>query len=198
MEQGIVTIGDNTWYVSIATTPLELARGLGGVASIAPGTGMLFDTGWEHFISVTTEPMIFPIDIVWISSTLSAADLIREVEPNQILTSDSPCRYFLEVNAGETEGIEIGDQVSVLILSRASQQDAIATFAASTITLGFVAGLAKSIISSTLPQTTECFADTEHTVGQSMIFCQTDLDDSFREAIRRAKALYGVVKEFIS
>jgi len=114
--QAIVTIRDKQWSVSIADTFWELVQGLGGLPELAPGTGMLFDTGWEQIAQVTTVPMLFPLDIFFFSQTLVVTEVCRNIEPGYIVTSTLPARYFLEVNAGELEGIESGDRASVEFL----------------------------------------------------------------------------------
>ena len=65
--QAIVTIGDKQWAVGIAYASWELSQGLGGLVELPPGTGMLFDTGFEQTIEVTTVPMLFPLDIAFFS-----------------------------------------------------------------------------------------------------------------------------------
>jgi len=117
--QANVTIRDKQWQTGIATTSWELTQGLGGLAELAPNTGMFFDTGYEQIIQVTTVPMLFPIDIAFFSESLAVTEIYPDVEPGFIVTPTSPARYFLEVNAGELEGIEVGDIVQVEILSLA-------------------------------------------------------------------------------
>jgi uncharacterized membrane protein (UPF0127 family) len=114
--QATITIGDKKWGVTIASTPGELVQGLGGVPEISPGTGMLFDLGWEQTIQVTTVPMLFPLDIAFFSYSLVATEVYRHIDPGYTLTSQLPARFFLEVNVGELEGIESGDQASVELL----------------------------------------------------------------------------------
>ena len=115
--QATVTIRDKKWSVTIANTPGELAQGLGGIPGIAPRTGMLFDLGWEQTIQVTTVPMLFPLDVAFFSDSLVVTEAYRHVDPGCIVTSQLPARYFLEVNAGELEGIDSGDQASVEFLT---------------------------------------------------------------------------------
>ncbi len=117
--QAVVTIGNKQWQTGIAATPWELTQGLGGLAELAPNTGMFFDTGYEQIIQVTTVPMLFPIDIAFFSESLAVTEVYPDVEPGFIVTPTSPARYFLEVNAGELEGIEVGDIAQVEILSLA-------------------------------------------------------------------------------
>ncbi|MDD4984672.1 MAG: DUF192 domain-containing protein [Dehalococcoidales bacterium] len=115
--QATVTIRDKLWNVDVAATPWELEQGLGGLSEIPPGTGMLFDIGVEQAIQVTTVPMLFSLDIVFLSEALVVTEVYRDIQPGYLVNSTLPARYFLEVNAGETEGLENGDQVTVEILS---------------------------------------------------------------------------------
>jgi len=64
-----VTIGNKEWLASSLTT-LGVGSGLGGLAELPQGTGMLFDLGFEQTITVTTEPMLFPLDIAFFSEAM--------------------------------------------------------------------------------------------------------------------------------
>ena len=118
--QAIVNISDKQWNVAMATTYSELVAGLGGYSSIPAGTGMLFDMGSDQYIDVTTVPMLFSLDIAFISGSLTVVGLAQDAPPGQLLVSTQPARYFLEVNAGETDGIELGDPVNVAVTQEAS------------------------------------------------------------------------------
>ncbi|MFC1972405.1 DUF192 domain-containing protein [Chloroflexota bacterium] len=107
--QAIVTIRDKQWVVDIASTSWELSQGLGGLMELATGTGTLFDLGFEQTIEVTTVPMIFSLDIAFLSDDLLVTEVYRSVEPGYLVTSQVPTRYFLEVNAGELEGVDLRD-----------------------------------------------------------------------------------------
>jgi uncharacterized membrane protein (UPF0127 family) len=117
--EAIVTIRDRQWVVDLATTPQKLAQGLGGLPYLPPGTGMLFDLGVEQVAVVTTQPMLFPIDIVFISRALVVTEVVPNTPPGQQVTSQGPARYFLEVNAGEAAGVEPGDPVLVQVVTPA-------------------------------------------------------------------------------
>ena len=107
-----VRISDKEWLVSLAEAPWELVQGLGGIPEIPQGTGMLFDLGFTQAITVTTEPMLFPLDIAFLSEGMVVTEIYRNVQPGYLVTSTSPARYFLEVNAGELDGVDIGSQAS--------------------------------------------------------------------------------------
>jgi len=111
--QAVVTIGDKEWYVDVATLPWEMSQGLGGLVELPPAAGMLFDMGFVQTIEVTTVPMLFPIDIAFLSEDLTVTEIYRDIEPGYLVTSQSPARYFLEVNASELDSIESGASVSV-------------------------------------------------------------------------------------
>ena len=116
--QAVVTINGKQWSVSVANTFTELATGLSGVESIPAATGMLFDLGYDHkHIEVDMSRMLFPLDIIFINSTQGVDGVMQNVQPglSAILDdTDYPgARYFLEVNAGEAEGIEDWDTVDI-------------------------------------------------------------------------------------
>lgn len=123
-KQAIVTIGNKEWITSLADTPWELAQGLGGITEIPQDTGMLFDMGFEQIIHVTTVPMLFPLDIAFLSEDMVVTEIYRDIQPGYLVTSTSTARYFLEVNAGELDGVDIGSQASVEILASVSTVEA--------------------------------------------------------------------------
>jgi uncharacterized membrane protein (UPF0127 family) len=119
-SQAVVTIRDNQWQVSLVTDYLELIQGLSNTPQIPSGTGMLFDLGHDTIFTVTTKEMLFPIDIVRISSAMTVTDVAHDVQPGQLVTSNTPARYFLEVNAGEANGISLSDQAAVQLTASAA------------------------------------------------------------------------------
>ena len=112
--QGVVTIGANQWQVDLANTYWELVQGLSGLEGIPAGTGMLFDLGYDHIIQVTTEEMLFNLDIAFISSSLEVVDILQDVAPGNLVASGAAAAYFLEVNAGELSGVEVGDEAGMV------------------------------------------------------------------------------------
>jgi hypothetical protein len=77
---------------------------------------MLFDTGFEQIIEVTTVPMLFSLDIAFLSEDLTVTEVYRDVEPGYMVASLAPVRYFIEVSAGEMADVEPGVLVSVELL----------------------------------------------------------------------------------
>jgi uncharacterized membrane protein (UPF0127 family) len=115
--QAVVTIRNNQWQVCLATDYLELTQGLSDIPQIPSGTGMLFDLGYDTIFTVTTKEMLFPIDIIRISRSMVVTDIAHNVLPGQLITSASPARYFLEVNAGEANGISPSDHAAVQLMA---------------------------------------------------------------------------------
>lgn len=149
--QALVTIGGKEWGVYLATTPYELTRGLGGLPYIPQGTGMLFDLGAEQLITVTTVPMLFPLDIVFINSSQIVNGLASHVAPGYMGTSEVPARYFLEVNAGEAQGIDKGDQAMISYLINRPQQgtaNGLVNFAGQVLALGLGVSVFRKVVKS--------------------------------------------------
>jgi len=109
----VITIGEDQWAVDVAISQAELEQGLGGLASIPAGAGMLFDLTTPQAIEVTTEPMLFNIDIIFISEGLLVVDIESNVAPGHLVSEATPVRYFLEVNAGEASDVSVGDNVTI-------------------------------------------------------------------------------------
>ncbi|ACZ61403.1 LtrC-like protein [Dehalococcoides mccartyi VS] len=122
--QATVTIGNRQWSTDLATAPWELTQGLGGIQEIPPDTGMLFDLGFEQTITVTTEPMLFPLDITFLSEDLVVTEIYHNVQPGHLVTSMSAARYFLEVNAGELDGLVSGSQALFQLIASESPVEA--------------------------------------------------------------------------
>ncbi len=111
--QVIITVKDKELVAAVAATPWELTQGLGGLPGLAAGTGMFFDLGYPRVIEVTTVPMLFPLDIAFLSDDFRVTEVYRNVLPGYLVTSASPARFFIEVNAGELDGIDVGDEAAV-------------------------------------------------------------------------------------
>jgi len=175
--QAVVIIKGKQWQVSLATSYPELIQGLSSIPQMPSGTGMLFDLGHDTMFTVTTEQMLFPIDIAFISDNLSVTETYRSIMPGYIVTSDVPARYFLEANAGELDDVEAGDGVAVQLLSPAhmpSQSDEIASFGA--MLMALLAGVA-IVIASTKGMMGDAHPLPETVVGQ--VTCEPVLPEHY-------------------
>jgi uncharacterized membrane protein (UPF0127 family) len=112
-----VTIGGKEWLADLAVSSWELTLGLGGLSELPPSRGMLFDLGAMQIIEVTTEPMLFPLDIAFLSEDLVVSEIYRNIPSGYLVTSIQPSRYFLEVNASELDGVENGQVADVSCLT---------------------------------------------------------------------------------
>jgi uncharacterized membrane protein (UPF0127 family) len=81
---------------------------------------MLFDLGYDTIFTVTTKEMLFPIDIIRISSSMVVTDIAHNVLPGQLIDSASSARYFLEMNAGEADDLVPADQVAIQLMTSAT------------------------------------------------------------------------------
>ncbi len=120
-----VTIRGETLRVDVARTPDERARGLGGRASLAPGTGMLFPFERAERHAFWMAGMYFDIDIVWIRDgrIVDVSERLPHPPPElDPLTASlpeyrprEPADLVLEVPAGtaRARGWQPGDTVEV-------------------------------------------------------------------------------------
>ena len=114
MRTATVAIRDRQWQVWVAASPYELARGLSGIHHMPSRTGMLLIFQPQP-VTVNTQQLRFPIDIVFISNQLRVVSVARNVPPGVLVTEQSPVQYVLEINATETAGIEAGEPVGIAI-----------------------------------------------------------------------------------
>ncbi len=139
--QAVVTINENQWSVSVASTTVELTTGLSGVASIPAGTGMLFILPARQLVTVDTSQMLFGIDIIFIKDN-AVLSIARNIEPGYLVTEETPIDMFLEVNVGEAELVEVGDIVSTVSIQEPGfDWSQIISFAIPLAILGFVFGI---------------------------------------------------------
>ncbi|MBA7704922.1 hypothetical protein ES703_113745 [subsurface metagenome] len=140
--QAIITLNENQWTVSLATTYAELTTGLREVASLAAGTGMLFILPTTQAPLVDTTGMNFALDIIFIANNV-VIDVARNIEPGYLVTEETPCDSFLEVNAGEAVDVEVGDTVSTTATQEPGfDWSTLTSFAIPLALLGFVCAMA--------------------------------------------------------
>jgi len=118
-----IVVGKSIFYVEIANAPAEHYRGLSGRKYLSPGTGMLFIFDDEHIRSFWMKDCYIPLDIAFISGDwhiVSIKTMTVWPDPqNQYqkqYSSDKPCKYALEVPAGELKnaGIRVGDKITAI------------------------------------------------------------------------------------
>jgi uncharacterized protein len=111
--------GAECFYVELAVTPEERARGLMFREYLAPDRGMLFiypDEGVHYFWMKNT---LIPLDMVWINGNREVISISKDAQPCQ--TSQCPSigpgqkvQYVLELNGGTSDeiGLAIGDKIT--------------------------------------------------------------------------------------
>ncbi len=115
-NQANIDIGGVRLRVQVADTPSLRERGLSGRQSLEPFDGMLFV--FDEPSTLWMKGMLFPLDIIWISSKGQVADLTENAHPDSYphkFASRSPAEFAVEVPAGfiGQHHISIGDRVSL-------------------------------------------------------------------------------------
>ena len=111
----IIEISGRQWNITVVSDTDSVLRGLSGIQSIQPHTGMLFVLPYEYPITITTQDMLFDIGIVFIGDSHRVTDVVDMLPIGSTYATPVPCRYFLEVNTNEIEesGIMPGQIVSI-------------------------------------------------------------------------------------
>jgi uncharacterized membrane protein (UPF0127 family) len=117
-EGKIVRFEEKEFNFSVADNGLSLMRGLGGVTSLEPYDGMLFDFGQDFDIHMWAKNLTFPVDVAFIDVegvVFQFGRLSPDSEQSFTLKADVPGRYALEVSVGffEDNGIQIGSKLEL-------------------------------------------------------------------------------------
>ncbi len=111
-----LSVGEHTFYVEIAETPDERARGLMHRDSLPDDHGMLFVFDRDQQLSFWMKDTSIPLSIAYIARDGTIRE-IYDMEPFSLepVRSTRSVRYALEVNHGafEQAGIDIGDRVDI-------------------------------------------------------------------------------------
>jgi uncharacterized membrane protein (UPF0127 family) len=110
----IITLDGASIHVTLARTPAEQEKGLGGRDSLLPDEGMLFVFPQDGQYTFWMKDMRFPIDIVWLSGDGRVVYIVPNLSPDTYPHSfapSKPARYVLEVGAGfcTAHTVKIGD-----------------------------------------------------------------------------------------
>ena len=102
--------------VEIADDPIERAEGLMGREDIMPGQGMLFvfddeypRSFWMKNTPLSLDILFFDAEGRWVSSQLSTTPFSTKSLP-----SGSPAQYALEILAGESERLGLGEDTILI------------------------------------------------------------------------------------
>jgi uncharacterized membrane protein (UPF0127 family) len=200
--QAIITLNENQWTVSIASTYAELTTGLRGVASLAVGTGMLFILPAAQAVSVDTSGMNFALDIIFIANNI-VIDVARNVEPGYLVTEETPGDSFLEVNAGEAVDVEAGDSVSTATIQQPGTDfSQIISFAVPLALLGFVCamagGMMTGVVGSSSPPKLLLNSPKPKPTGKVTVkcpICEKEIEVVGYDRVTRSEALEKHIEE---
>lgn len=101
-NEGVVTIGEHTWSVAMADTPLEHSRGLMECPHLPASNGMYFVFSQPSTNPFWMKNMIIPLDIIWIQD-----NRIIGIEHNAPIAGDEPTPPQYHAPAPYTAVLEI-------------------------------------------------------------------------------------------
>ena len=109
-------MGSNPVYsLEVVRSAADQAKGLGGRASLAPNTGMLFWNTTSAHRCFWMKDMQFPIDIIWVSGDRHITNIEHSLSPSTYPKSYcADGQYVIELNAGEAtkNNLNVGDQLA--------------------------------------------------------------------------------------
>lgn len=116
------TIASCTFYLEVADTSEERARGLMERESLGKDRGMLFIFENEQTLNFWMKNTLIPLDILFIDETLTVVD-VQAMRPEHesasgslpIYTSAAPSMYAIEINEGLAKECGIEPGASVLL-----------------------------------------------------------------------------------
>lgn len=122
-DSPVVIVGGVSFTVELAETSQQKSQGLSDRESLAEGAGMIFLYDDDERYTFWMNKMHFPLDMVWIASNCTVADISAQVPPPDpteanpelpLYSPNIPVRHVLEINGGAAAGagISIGDAVS--------------------------------------------------------------------------------------
>lgn len=112
----IVTVGRESFSVTVADTVAEREKGLSERETLGRNQGMLFDFKTDDIWKIWMLKMQFPIDIAWLDQSGKVVYMKTNATPDSFPNTFIPdvnSRYVLEVKAGtfERTGLRVGDSV---------------------------------------------------------------------------------------
>ncbi|MEM9677230.1 MAG: DUF192 domain-containing protein [Pseudomonadota bacterium] len=104
--------GSVTWSIELAVTPEETARGLMFRKTMEKQHGMLFQFGQPRIVEMWMKNTFIPLDMIFFDNTGRISHIHKGAVPQSldIISSQVPASYVLEVNAGEADefGLQVG------------------------------------------------------------------------------------------
>lgn len=109
-------LGCHRFEVYLAVNPEQRRRGLMYVRSLPERAGMLFVHTYDDLHSMWMKNTFIPLDMLFVRADGSVASIVRDTEPQSLrsIEATEPVRYVLELNAGVTEALSIGEDSYLL------------------------------------------------------------------------------------
>ena len=109
-------LGCHRFEVYLAVSPAQRRRGLMYVRSLPERAGMLFVHEYDDRHSMWMKNTFIPLDMLFVRADGSVASIVRDTEPQSLrsIEATEPVRYVLELNAGVTEALSIGENSYLL------------------------------------------------------------------------------------
>ncbi len=98
--------------VRIAAAPWERMRGLMFEDAKKFNYALVFELPQESKLHAAIHMLFvfFPIDVVWLDSGKKVVDIVKGIQPfTPNYTPKKPAKYFVELPAGKSLGIALGD-----------------------------------------------------------------------------------------
>lgn len=118
-----VKISDTVINIELADTQSKRSKGLGGRASLASDSGMLFTFDKADKYPFWMKGLSFPLDFIWIrgGSVVDISENIQPPPPNTpdsavpILTANTEVDKVLEVSGGfvKEHNLKVGDKIEI-------------------------------------------------------------------------------------
>lgn len=111
-----VQIGTKTWQAVQALRPTEREHGLMFRNELPPYTGMLFGFEPPRTVAMWMKNTFISLDMVFISASRHVQHVHRSAVPQSedIIRSEGPVGYVLEVNAGEATDLKKGQKAIII------------------------------------------------------------------------------------
>ncbi|KND48172.1 MAG: hypothetical protein AB201_01075 [Parcubacteria bacterium C7867-006] len=111
-----VVVGGAVFNVDVAETKYLLEKGLSGHKPLTKDEGMFFVFQKPDNYGFWMKDMLFPIDIIWISSDFKITHIEKSVLPEtypKVFYPEIDSMYVLEISAGSSDALnlKIGDSV---------------------------------------------------------------------------------------
>ncbi len=116
-SQVILRINNSRYYLNIASSNEQLARGLSGVENMPKNEGMLFVLPNSSKACFWMKQMDFNLDIIWLNEQKQVVHLEKNLSPKsypKTYCSNQNSKYVIEMNSGfiGSKNIYLGEKLN--------------------------------------------------------------------------------------